>query len=138
MLHTSILLVALLFSDIIENFDLLIDLVVQCKDILRLDICGLVSLEQREVIPNLQYSIEDRLFLWIEGQAVSGGVGHGGESDCSQTPDVVTNVLRCRSAAPQKVLSEGGRLWRYVTVIRHARAFFGSGGSGEPHDFRVR
>lgn len=68
----AVLFVALIGADAIEGFDLVDQVVVEEQDILRLDICAAILLEQAERVAEVENALEDRLFLRIEREAIEG------------------------------------------------------------------
>jgi len=63
---TSILLILLILSDMVEDSYLLHDRIVQFHDILTLDICAPVLFENLQLIADMQNAVENRLLLRIE------------------------------------------------------------------------
>ena len=72
----TVLLVWLVDAQSVEGFDLLDQAVVEDEDILRLDVCAAVLLEQAERVAQIEDALEDGLFLRIEREAVERRVGH--------------------------------------------------------------
>lgn len=72
----TVLLVWLVDAQSIEGFDLLDKAVVEDEDILRLDVCAAVLLEQAERVAQIEDALKDGLFLRIEREAVERRVGH--------------------------------------------------------------
>jgi len=72
----TVLFVGLIDAQTIESFNLLDQAVVEDEDILRLDICAAVLLEQTERVAKIENALEDGLFLRIEREAVERRVGH--------------------------------------------------------------
>jgi len=72
----AVLFVALIGADAVEGFDLVDQVVVEQQDILRLDICAAILLEQAERVAEIENALEDGLFLRVERKAIERRVGH--------------------------------------------------------------
>ena len=83
--RTSILLQRFpkLLPDIVERMDLLNGLIVERKDIMRLDIRRLILLKQGKLVSNVEDAIKNRLFLGVEGRVYSWRVTH----DCGRVEE---------------------------------------------------
>ena len=72
----AVLFVGLVDAQPVEGFNLLDQAVVEDQNILRLDVCAAVLLEQAERVAQVEDALEDGLFLRIEREALERRVGH--------------------------------------------------------------
>ena len=77
----TVLFVAFVDAYAIESFDLVDQAVVEDQDILRLDVCAAVLLEQAQRVAEVEDALKNGLFLRIERKTVEGRVGHRMDED---------------------------------------------------------
>ncbi len=74
----------MLFSNFVEQMNLLDHLVVEINDIIRFDVCRFVLFEQGQLVSKLKDTREDGFFARIQRCLEGGGIGHNEEDSQGQ------------------------------------------------------